>query len=75
MFQRLSDPGQTGLTNYYIIQLAVDDKYEKLLHEAEEKLKEDQFNAEKGRFMSLLAELKLFCVQIIKRLYAIETPK
>merc|ERR1711935_416817 len=25
--------------------------------------------------MSLVAELKLFCVQIIKRLYAIETPK
>ena len=63
------------MLTHYIIQLAVEEKYKKLLQEAEEKLKEDEFNAEKGRFMALVAELKLFCVQIIKRLYAIETPK
>lgn len=63
------------MLTHYIIQLAVEEKYKKLLQEAEEKLKEDEFNAEKARFMALVAELKLFCVQIIKRLYAIETPK
>ena len=49
--------------------------YNNILAKSKEKLKENEFNNDKERFNTIAKELTQWCNAIMKRLYAIETPR
>jgi spectrin beta len=57
------------------IKDAVDAAYNNILAKSKEKLKENEFNNDKERFNTIARELTQWCNAIMKRLYAIETPR
>jgi hypothetical protein len=57
------------------IKDAVDAAYNDILAKSKEKLKENEFNNDKERFNTIARELTQWCNAIMKRLYAIETPR
>ena len=58
-----------------LFQDAVDAAYNDILAKSKEKLKENEFNNDKERFNTIARELTQWCNAIMKRLYAIETPR